>query len=369
VFATCLFCNSALGANEALEHFSVGRRLAFDAAKGRLWVVCPKCERWNLSPLEERWEAIEEAERAYRDTKKRVATEQIGLARLPDGTELVRIGAPLRPEFAAWRYGDQFGRRRRRQWLIGGGAAAVYGGLMIGGPLVGLAIGSGVGALANTFNVSNLLYQKFVPRVRVPLADGRLLAVSGLDLRKARFSLHRDCEVHVDFSYRNWHASGPLLTRLGMPQRPAMYGGGEHTLEGEDALRAMALMLPAMNTNGGSGGQVKKAVEAVEQSRNSVGALLRDALKAVPSFDFLTGRRAGTATAIPARFRLALEMAVHEDDERRALEGELHVLAERWKAAEEIAAIADSLTLPDDMERDLAALRERHATRDRHEPG
>ncbi len=54
----------------AIEHFPVGRRLAFDAAKGRLWVVCHHCGRWNLSPLEERWEAIEECERLFRGTTR-----------------------------------------------------------------------------------------------------------------------------------------------------------------------------------------------------------------------------------------------------------------------------------------------------------
>src|SRR4051812_37085204 len=118
MFAACLFCNQSLGSNETFETFPVGRRLAFDASKGRLWVVCPHCERWNLSPLEERWEAIENAERLYRDTRKRVATDNIGLAKLRDGTTIVRIGEPLRPEFAAWRYGDQFGRRRRSQMIV-----------------------------------------------------------------------------------------------------------------------------------------------------------------------------------------------------------------------------------------------------------
>src|ERR1700675_964633 len=131
MYSTCLFCHSDLGANEAIEHFQVGRRLAFDSAKGRLWVVCRKCERWNLSPLEERWEAIEQAERLYRDTRRRVATDNIGLARLGDGTTLIRIGAPLRPEFAAWRYGDQFGRRRRGQIAMVSGAVATLGGVVV----------------------------------------------------------------------------------------------------------------------------------------------------------------------------------------------------------------------------------------------
>src|SRR4029450_8501239 len=143
MYATCLFCNKTLGTNEALETFPVGRRLAFDAAKGRLWVVCRHCERWNLSPLEERWEAIEQAERFYRDTRRRVATDQIGRSKLRDGTELVRIGDPLRPEFAAWRYGDQFGRRRRRQMLVAGAGLTAIGAVVAGGGAGGAAGGMG----------------------------------------------------------------------------------------------------------------------------------------------------------------------------------------------------------------------------------
>jgi hypothetical protein len=44
--------------------------------------------------------------------------------------------------------------------------------------------------------------------------------------------------------------------------------------------------------------------------------------------------------------RLALEMALHEEQERRALEGELAMLEEAWQQAEEIASIADNLLVP-----------------------
>src|SRR6478752_9515148 len=103
MYSTCIFCNHSLGANKRIERFPVGGRLAFDGAKGRLWAVCTECHRWNLSPLEERWEAIEECERLFRGTLVRVSTDNIGMARLTDGLELIRIGKPLRPEFAAWR--------------------------------------------------------------------------------------------------------------------------------------------------------------------------------------------------------------------------------------------------------------------------
>ncbi|WP_419941959.1 hypothetical protein [Candidatus Palauibacter sp.] len=54
MYQTCMFCKKPLGSNEVVETFPVGRRLAFDVAKGRLWVVCRKCLRWNLTPLDER---------------------------------------------------------------------------------------------------------------------------------------------------------------------------------------------------------------------------------------------------------------------------------------------------------------------------
>jgi hypothetical protein len=51
-------------------------------------------------------------------------------------------------------------------------------------------------------------------------------------------------------------------------------------------------------------------------------------------------------SALPESLRLALEMAAHEDSERRALEGELALLEQAWKEAEEVAAIADNMFLP-----------------------
>jgi hypothetical protein len=51
--------------------------------------------------------------------------------------------------------------------------------------------------------------------------------------------------------------------------------------------------------------------------------------------------------------RLAFEMALHEEAERRAMEGELAELERAWKEAEEIAAISDNLFLPAGVEEQL----------------
>ncbi|HEX8904114.1 MAG TPA: hypothetical protein VF771_04690, partial [Longimicrobiaceae bacterium] len=60
------------------------------------------------------------------------------------------------------------------------------------------------------------------------------------------------------------------------------------------------------------------------------------------------GRTLGKRRDMPDRAlvpegALALEMALHEEQERRAMQGELALLESAWREAEEIAAIADKL--------------------------
>ena len=117
----------------------MGRMLAFDAVRGRLWVICQHCARWNLTPLEERWEAVEDCERRFRSARLRAQTTNIGLVKLADGTGLVRVGQPLRPEFAAWRYGREFSRRRARALTVLSAASLAIAGVAVGSMYVGAA--------------------------------------------------------------------------------------------------------------------------------------------------------------------------------------------------------------------------------------
>ncbi|MEO6864479.1 MAG: hypothetical protein ABI229_03410 [Gemmatimonadaceae bacterium] len=339
MYSTCLFCHSALGANEVVEHFPVGRRLAFDGEKGRLWVVCRGCERWNLTPLEERWEAIEECERLFRDTKLRMSTEHIGLARVSEGLELVRVGDPQRPEMAAWRYGDQFGRRRRRYYMIAAGTVVAGGALASGYAALGLLGGGGGSALSLMVNGSNAAYSSRIV-ARVPTPDG-VVDIKRRQLPHAKI---------VGSPGSHWHLSLEHVVRHG----ERMYRWWEYQprrdtkatvkLEPRDALSALAALLPTLNGHGGTKRNVQSAVEFVERA-SSVTKLLNTAasLAMKPNWN---ATMQGRLSTIPLEARLALEMITHEDDERRALEGELAALEERWKEAEEIAGISDNMFLP-----------------------
>ena len=291
--------------------------MAFDAERGRLWVVCRKCERWNLSPIEERWEAVEMCERLFRDTRIRVSTENVGLAKHPEGLELVRIGQPMRPEFAAWRYGDQFGRRRKRALVYGVGGAIVIGGMVVGGAIAGV----GGGLLWQSGNFYNLWANgRTLARLRTD--DGRVIKLNNSDL---------------------------LGTRL----RPGEDGHGftlevrkkkkKELFEGAEAERLIGQIIPRMNRRGGKKKAVQSAVSEIEHHGHP-----DDFLADVVTGDRFRDKKGipGYVNKMPEPTRLALEMALHEEQERRALEGELWRLERAWEEAEEIAAIADNLLLP-----------------------
>jgi len=335
MYSTCMFCNETLGKNEIVEHFPIGRRLAFDSGKGRLWVVCRKCERWNLTPIEERWEAIEECERLFHGVRTRASSENIGLARHAEGTELVRIGAPLRPEFAAWRYGDQFGRRRKKAVMYGVGVGAVIGTVAIAGVATGVLSGALVGQTGNWFNI--IRNTRTVARIRDE--KGEVIKLKPPDLEKARIlGAGEDEEWIVEIK------RGKLDRRW----------------EGKEALQVASQIIPGINRSGAGKGVVQKAVREIEEAGHPMEFLRMMSLERTNgsenawtraigdgSWRTIKEKHWGLIQKLPQPTRLALEMALHEEQERRALQGELKALEAVWKQAEEIAAISDNLLLPE----------------------
>jgi hypothetical protein len=73
----------------------------------------------------------------------------------------------------------------------------------------------------------------------------------------------------------------------------------------------------------------------------------------------------GLIHKLPAPTRLALEMALHEEQEMRALAGELVDLELAWREAEEIAHIADNMFTPEGFDELLAEGRPAEAVQQR----
>jgi hypothetical protein len=345
MYSTCLYCNAKLGTNDMLERFPVGRRLAFDASKYRLWIVCGQCRRWNLSPLEERFEAIEDCERLYRSTYARVSTSNIGLTKLRDGTVLVRVGTPLRPEFAAWRYAGELFSRRTRAYARVGATVAGAAGVSIG---AGAVIGPAATAVTGAFSV-----------VAAPVLAMSMIATTALGGAMAddyyrferilgRFRVGRKRVIRV----RAKHAQS---ITLGFHRSDEATIGLEHdrgweTLHGQRAMHATTVLLASTNQGGGNQRTVQSAVDQIEHAGNSAryltSASKRNGWRGGRSVSVLNRIRGHGAMNLSVTERLALEMAMHEEIERRAAEGELAELHTAWIEAEEIASIVDNMLTP-----------------------
>ncbi len=342
MYRTCIFCTGPLGRNEAVEQFTVGSTLAFDPWKGRLWAVCPRCARWNLAPLEERWEAVEGAERQFADTRLRVHSENVGLAQLADGTRLIRVGRALPGEVAAWRYGRELHLRRWRH------APVAVGGFLLrvavdlcAWPLSHAAVG-----LARVAHGRSVLHR--IPAESSPA--GREILVRRGHVSRAWLQLDEegDLGLHVpevlpaERDGNRWRAPSLLL-------------------RGGSARRVLARALVDVNAAGASGRNMKDALAALgrsplaedylrETARQVVGLGMPDLGLASWSWGEVLGRAKGQRREarfeppkLSAAHALALEMALHEESERKAFEGELSALEAAWREAEEIAAIADGL--------------------------
>jgi hypothetical protein len=333
MYTSCMVCHTDLGANHFLQTFPVGRRLAYDATKGRLWVICTHCGRWNLTPLDERWEAIDDAERLFRGTRLRMSTDNVGLARFEHEEEE-----------------QQRGLFMRGAKLIARATA---------GALVGYAHAVG-------FSDETVLRMRTFRRTHGVL-------------------LRTNDEYGHPVVVRYSHLGEAKLVR---PEKDApwqlnlAHDTGIATLAESAALRVAGKMLATLNFGVASANEVQHAISKLDEAGDPEGYFTRVASLAMrtswgrfpdavapsekePHGSFserlaiqLSNRsfwgRGGTGSdeqtplfRLPAVDRLALEMAANDDIERRALMGELDSLHAAWKDAEEIAAIADELFADD----------------------
>jgi len=328
MYRHCIHCSAHLGANQAVEAFPVGRTLAFDAAKGRLWAVCPRCARWNLAPIEERWEAIEAAEIGFERARTRVQRENVGLAKLADGSRLIRVGQALPVEVAAWRYGSEMARRR---WRHVARSALAYGVYLYHGPVVMAWFAAELLYQGATGQLGRTLVR--LPEGEVPGRRGETVIFKG----------------HV--GQMELHPGDHGAAVLHLPPNP--YWSDGLNLSGDAAMRVLGRAMPRFNHRGARRDQLRRALETMHAGGGADGyarhLVERSAgpvklLKPPTSpWQTMMGRVPPPEKHLSTEALLALEMAVHEQRERRATEGELALIESAWREAEELAALADRL--------------------------
>lgn len=325
MYDKCLICNRPFERTEALPGLPTGGRVACDPARGRLWALCGGCERWSLAPMESRWEALEDIERLVRDRGRLLAkTDNVALLRAGP-LEIVRVGVAGRAEEAWWRYGRQL-RQRRRRWRKLMAAGALGAGIAVAG-----SVATGGGSLAVACLVWDRLSDAVVGvarRLRFGQAawrgDGRCprcgVAVGSLRFRDRR-------RLAMD-------ASGGVLEVTVPCLACGRQAGAGLALERREGRHALSRALAYHHFAGASSRRVKEASRLVEVAGGPEQA---------PSKVAPTPRELGEVGRIG---RIALEIAVHEERERRLLEMEIAELEAHWRTEETLAEIIDAELTP-----------------------
>ena len=326
MFRSCAFCNAAFDGDGGPSGLGVGRRLAFDEWKGRLWVVCPRCSRWNLTPFDDRLERIEALARAASQGRIAASTDQVALIRW-EQYDFVRVGKPPRVELATWRYGERLRSRQRERMKVVVPLTVAAIGL---GIAANVAAGGGFGVVVwNIHRIADWVYLRIVGGRKVALVEppicascGSLMELRARHVQHARVVPDRHADMAVILSCPHCKREGAQLI-------------------GSEAIQVLRQGLTYLNLRRGGRRRAEDAAREVD----GVGGpdqLVRD----------IAQHEVKLLTLRPER-GLALEMAV---DER----AEVEELERQWKEAEEIADIADgTLSTPSDIEQELRRLKER----------
>jgi hypothetical protein len=330
MFATCAFCDGRLAGDGGLSGLGVGRRFAFDEWKGRLWVVCPRCARWNLAPFDDRLERIETLARLAAQGKLLAKTDEVALIRW-QGYDLVRVGKPPRVELATWRYGERLKQRERERAKIV--VPIALAGIGIAVAVDVFAGGSLTVFISNASTIGEWTYLRIMGNRLVRLDEPPICARCGAAMRlKAKHVQHARLlsDAHHDVA---------LVLSC-----PACHEEGAE-LVGIAAARALRQGLTYLNARRRGRKRAADAARLVDQM-GGPDELVRS-----------VARTQGLIYRVEADRRLALEMAVDEQVEARELE-------RQWREAEEIAQIADgslgSTALEDQLRQLDASMKRNH---------
>lgn len=337
MYTSCLVCATPFEANEQLEHLPHGRRLAFDPGRGRLWAICRTCRRWSLTPIEERWEALEELDKLTTDKASLLSqTDNIALLRVGP-LEIVKVGKAQLTEEAWWRYGRELTARKRNWDKLGVAGTIAAGAVVAGGWATGGMTLLGVWLIMGHGSDT--------------ARDGARWLRFGGSAWRGKQRCEKCGHVLRTISYRDRAAlgilpdgeSGKIELVARCPKCGQYREGGLH-LSDHEAERTFKRVLAYHHFAGASEKQVVTAGQLI-QVAGSPQDLARIVVK--------DGRRLGD---LRATVGIALEIAANEASEQRLLELELADLEAHWRREEELAEIVDGELTPLPM---LEAMRRR----------
>jgi hypothetical protein len=210
--------------------------------------------------------------------------------------------------------------------------------LILAAPVVGIVFG-GLGGVAYAGALALAAYQRRKrPALSIMLSRGDRLDLSREQVQAAELIRAEDeadqWAMWIGCDSGNISPHGWKLEETATGEKRAL-------LTGTDGRIAAARVLPQLNPLGGNHEAVQNAVKWLEAAGGPGRALHTFARSkwVRPALDTIER----TLVTLHPDARLGLEMALHEDEERRALYGELTILKWAWQREESVAAIVDDM--------------------------
>jgi hypothetical protein len=265
-----------------------------------LWVVCRRCGSWNLTPLEQRWEAIKDCEHLFRSLEIAIADGDITVARGREDMELIRLGSASPSGYDSWRYGARLRGRLTRTKIISGCVFAMGVALAIGASLTGASTAMIVFLVAAFLTLAATISDRnpFKALVSVRLSSGARHVIRRKDAPRA----HLRALCSNDWALEVQTREGPA------------------SVSEEDRMLALQKCAAAMNRFGRKNSQIAEARTALMSVRAPYQLWLD--LVQVHGTDGMV-----RLSDLPIPALVALEMGANDISERIAMQGEVRQAA------------------------------------------
>lgn len=323
MYTHCFVCHAPFPTGTLVEHFPVGRRIAYDPERGRLWAICEACGGWTLAPFAERWEALEELERivtAYGGRRARLAGKTDNIALFKVGpVDIVRVGRTDLVEEAAWRYG----RPAERRPASGEANPFAPRPLRLGERLLGMAylMRSRIDGKHGTSQRGTM--RRWIRFGDVAWRGERECKACGFVIRELSYF---QCRALI---LREGEAGGltPSLVRA-CPQCHDEMDGGLH-LDGTSAEFVLRRVLAYQHDRGTPPGHLRAAAHLIELGGGPSG------------LSSILARYSRYLGDLPITSAVALRVLANDAYEQRLLGLEAAAVERQWQREEELASIID----------------------------
>lgn len=321
----CLFCHRPFPENGVFAHVPLGRRIAFDPVRGRLWTVCGHCFRWTLAPIEDREQALYELERAAHDLGRPVAnTAHVALLDVKH-VLLIRVGEASLVEQAWWRYGREL-RKRKASFdsTTSRLTAYTFGAMAFVGEVMGLGdpdvpIDWQDSPVKDILRWRRFGWAAWHGRVSCPFCHSTLRA------------LRYDLSWWV---YPIPDGDGAMSVGVPCPRCDPWTPENIYRIEGPQAENVLRRCLAYQNISGAPEGVIRDAAQVIEDAGSPGEFALR------------LGERRQSLWRLGATGGVALEIALGESAESRLLDLEVRAVEFLWRQEEALARIIDEELTP-----------------------